>query len=99
MIFYEVNLHIQNEIFDDYMGWLKPHVDQMLTFDGFIDAKIYEQIDNDDSATRNITVFYSVRDEESLQSYFDKHAAAMRDDGVRKFGDRFSASRRVFEMY
>lgn len=98
MVFYEVNIQIKIEIFEDYMMWLKEHVEKMLSFDGFEDAKVYEQVDNDDPLIRNITVFYSVKDHESLQSYFNKHASAMRNDGVQRFSGQFCAKRRVLEM-
>ena len=41
MILYEVNLEISNEIFDEYMAWLRPHIQEMLRFQGFIKADIY----------------------------------------------------------
>jgi len=36
-----------------------------------------------------------VTDMASLQDYFDHHAAAMRQDGKTRFGENFSATRRV----
>ena len=46
---------------------------------------------------RDRCVQYGVRDAQVLQAYFDQHAPRMREDGVARFGGKFSASRRVLE--
>lgn len=45
--------------------------------------------------TRLFTVHYRLRDRESLERYFEFHAERMRQEGVERFGDSFSATRRV----
>ena len=52
MILYEVNLEISNEIFDDYMAWLRPHIQEMLRFQGFIKADIYTNTEQEEGNTK-----------------------------------------------
>ena len=98
MIIYEVNLTIDNQIFDDYYNWLTPHCKQMLTFPGFKQVNILkEQSDTDGDQTR-ITCTYLLEDQQSLDNYITNHSTSMRDDGIKRFGNKFSAKRRIFEV-
>lgn len=49
--------------------------------------------------TRLFTVHYRLRDRQSLEHYLEFHAPAMRRDGVERFGDKFSATRRVMQVH
>lgn len=96
MIVYEVTVEIDRALGDAYAGWLRDHVAQMLSFDGFIAAQRYERSDlPDDAPRRGFVIAYRLRDQAALDAYFADHAAAMRADGERRFGGRFTATRRV----
>ncbi|HAU0227379.1 TPA: DUF4286 family protein [Legionella pneumophila] len=100
MVIYEVNLSIDNEIFKDYKTWLNEHIQEMLQFDGFVNATILRQAmdaGKPDNQT-HLTVQYQVESNEDLQTYFTEHAPKMRGDGVKRFEGRFSATRRTFEV-
>ena len=45
--------------------------------------------------TRALTVHYRLIDEAALQRYLAEHAPRMREEGMRRFGDAFTATRRV----
>lgn len=92
MIIYEVNLQIQPKNFDDYLTWLKEHVQKMLDFPGFLQAQLRQDLDN----ANHISVCYTIKDEYSLEHYLTQHADKMRAEGLEKFADQFSASRRIF---
>ena len=38
---------------------------------------------------------YHLRSQSDLDNYLANHAAHMREDGIKRFGQKFSASRRV----
>ena len=40
-VVYEVNLQVDTEAAEAFMKWLGPHVEEMLTFDGFQSATIH----------------------------------------------------------
>lgn len=96
MITYEVNLAIDNVILDNYYHWLIEHVKQMLQFDGFISAEIAKEKTPEKSTQTKITVWYTLNSEESLNHYLENFATAMREDGIKRFGNKFSATRRIF---
>lgn len=96
MIVYEVSIDVDRAIVAAYLEWLREHVAQMLRFDGFVEAHIAERADLPDDAPRHgFVIAYRLRDRAALDAYFANHATDMRADGERRFGGRFSASRRV----
>jgi len=96
MVYYEVNLTIQSPIYDAYMTWLRPHIDELLTFDGFVEARVLQQTDQVTRDHQHITVLYTLENQAALDQYLQHHAPQMRDDGIKRFGEQFSATRRVF---
>jgi quinol monooxygenase YgiN len=96
VIVYEVSIDVDGDTADAYADWLRDHVAQILRLDGFVRARRYERSDlPDDAPRRGFVIVYEVRDQAALDAYFAEHAAALRADGERRFGGRFSASRRV----
>ena len=93
MVIYEVNLTIRYEIYLDYYAWLLEHVNQMLKLDGFLQVEIGE-VETDDH-TKQLRVSYSVLSRDHLDDYLTNHAGKMRLEGIEKFGDQVSASRRI----
>ena len=41
---YEVNLLIDEDICEPYMAWLKPHMQEMLSIDGFCSAQLCDAV-------------------------------------------------------
>lgn len=92
---YEVRLEIDPAIVSDFDDWLPGHVREMLAFPGFQAATVYRarELTENNRAVR--VVVYEVRTRRELDSYLHTHAARMRREGVKRFGTRFAASRRI----
>ncbi|HOP20004.1 MAG TPA: DUF4286 family protein [Amphiplicatus sp.] len=90
-ILYEVVVTIAPEARAAYLDWLKPHVEEILTFDGFLEANIYQ----DPDAPNEITSSYRLRDRAAIEAYLAGPAARMRADGLKRFGEKMSARRRI----
>ncbi len=95
MIIYEVNLKVDRSIYAEYVAWLKEHITEMIANPWFVEHRIY--IATQDSEQQELVVHYVVASHADLQSYFETSAPAMRSKAVARFGDRFSATRRVLE--
>ena len=96
MILYEVNLEVRDEIIADYRPWLAEHVRDMLRLPGFVSAEVFERLDPPPGeGTHALTVQYRLVDEAALDRYLMQHALRMREAGLRRFGDAFTATRRV----
>jgi hypothetical protein len=97
MTIYEVNLIINPDIADDYAVWLNDHIRQILAIDGFLSAEWF--VVESSGEALEWTVHYRLRDRASLERYFAEHAARMRADGINRFGDGFTATRRIMELH
>ncbi len=103
MLIYEVNLSVDKEIEEQYKEWLGAHVQEMLQNEGFLGAEwlsrnaVDEGLPADDTKVL-WTVHYRVTDDAALQHYFEHHAPRMRQDGLNRFGGRFTASRRILRL-
>jgi hypothetical protein len=93
-IVYEVNLEADADIAAPFDTWLRDHIADMLQFEGFRSAEILDDASAPPGRIRRI-VQYRLRDQAALDDYLAQHATQMRAQGAARFGDRFSAERRV----
>lgn len=93
MIQYEVTLEIEKSIFDEFYHWLHEHIHDMLKIEGFLSAHLYEETEH-----KKLIVSYEVASMNDLNHYFKTEAATMRESGIRKFGNQFSATRRILKL-
>lgn len=91
MIIYEVNLIIKEEIYEEYFNWLLKHIDQLLQLPGFKKAEVGVVEDKE----KKLRICYTIDSYEHLKNYLEHHASLMRAEGTTKFGDQFSATRRI----
>lgn len=96
MLIYEVNLRVDAGIADDYAGWLRAHIPEMLQIEGF-ERAVWLRQDPDPAGRRQWTIQYHVAGREHLQNYLDRHAGQMRGEGAERFEGQFEAARRVLE--
>lgn len=94
-VVYEVNLDVEAAIAPAFRVWLGQHVREMLALPGFVSAEILHDEPAPDTEPRSWSVRYRLCDRLALQHYFEQHAAQMRADGLQRFGQRFTASRRI----
>jgi len=93
---YEVALSPDPAILREFDVWLEGHVAEMLGLPGFESASIHPAEDPATGRPERV-VRYRMASRDALERYFREDAARMRADAVTRFGDRFSASRRIVE--
>ena len=94
MVIYEVNLSVEDEIKEKFNKWLDKHITEMLDFHGFLGfSKSFNSVDE-----KEIVVSYFLTCKADLNDYLSNNAKTMRDDGIKKFGSRFSATRRILDV-
>lgn len=96
-VLYEVNLAVAPHRIAEFDGWLAEHVDEMCGLPGFLGADITPVGDRDDGWAQR-TVQYRVESRAALDRYFAEFAPRMRGDGLARFGDDFTASRRIEDL-
>lgn len=95
---YEVNLQVQPEIQDEFVIWLRAHVEEVLATGAFERAIIFKSEPlTDQPTTVDWCVHYYARDKKMIDDYFQNHAARLRKLATEKFGNKFSSNRRILE--
>ena len=98
MVIYEVNVTVHRGVYADFFVWLTKHVKKMLQFPGFVCATILKQELNENSENEQITISYQLENRQMLDNYFSEYAPKMREEGLLLFKDKFSITRRVFQL-
>ena len=93
-VVYAVDLDADASIEAPFDTWLRDHVADVMQLPGFLSAEILVDAAPPAGRVRR-TVQYRLRDRASLDDYLERHAPQLRESGVRLFGDRYTASRRV----
>ncbi|MFN3595980.1 MAG: DUF4286 family protein [Rubricoccaceae bacterium] len=102
---YEVTARVAPAAAEAYAAWLGPHIEEILSLDGFtgatwhvVEAAEGEAAEGEAAGGETDVVFcvrYGLRDRDALEAYLRDHAPRLREDGRRRFGRAFSATRRV----
>jgi len=93
-ILYEVDLDADAEIAGPFDTWLRDHIADLLALPGFRSAEILENTSPTPGRIRR-TVQYRLNDQTALDNYVRVHAPRLREQGVQRFGERFTSERRV----
>jgi len=94
MIIYEVNLSISPAVYDEFIIWLDIHIDKILSFKGFYFCKKYI-VKTTEKDVKKICLHYYIRNNLLLNDYLINHSSEMREEGIIRFKDNFSATRRI----
>lgn len=92
---YEVRLAVDPAIVPAFDHWLEGHVRDMIALPGFYDARVIQADPGPDGRARRL-IRYRLRDRAALDTYLERHAEAMRRDGIERFGDGFAAERDIY---
>ena len=92
-IVYEVRVVVAPEIAAEYRHWLEAHIREVVAIAGFRAVTLYREESSDQSPI--YVMHYQLDDRQSLDNYFRDHAPRLRADGIARFGDKFSATRRI----
>jgi len=99
MFLYNVTVKLEPKIHTDWVQWMQtihiPDVMQTKLFESYRMCKL-DQLEQQEEITYVIQYYCLSRSMMNL--YFEKHAAALRDDAFKKFGDQFIAFRTVMEI-
>ena len=69
----------------------------MLTFDGFVKYKMYN-VSSDDIDNTLLCVHYYVQAMNDLNNYLNNYSENMRTEGLNKFGNKYTVSRRILSF-
>lgn len=92
MFVYNVTVNVDDSIRLDWLQWIKPHIKDVLATGRFVSAKLTQVLaDEDMGATYSIQ--YTAESRANLNAYYELDAPKLREDGLKKFGDKMLAFR------
>lgn len=92
-LIYEVKLTINPIKEKEVKHWLKKHIKDMLAIEGFLQATVYQDIEDH----LKMRIDYQVDSKNNLERYFANEATAMRAEVFERFGENVvNAIRRVY---
>ncbi|EER14033.1 conserved hypothetical protein, partial [Perkinsus marinus ATCC 50983] len=93
-VVYEVNVKCRDkETAERFFGWLvnQGHVAEVVKNEGFSSAEVFTDVED----ARKLVARYVVDSVEDLDAYSSGPGIALKKEGIEKFGDSFTATRRV----
>lgn len=98
MIIYNVTVNIDDSIHQQWLNWIKEHIPQVLATGNFTEAKLTKVLVEEELGGTTYSIQYRAKSPEHLKNYYQNHAANLRQDGLKKFGDKMLAFRTELEI-
>ena len=99
MVIYNVTTHVESSIEKNWLKWMnEKHIPKMLATKKFKTAKIFKIINENDKGGVSYAAQYQCDNKICLEQYLNDFAAKLRDDAVKKFGDRILSFRTQLEL-
>ncbi len=98
MYIYNVTVNIDDSVHDQWLEWMqKEHIPQMLALGKFSNALMSKVMSQGDSGT-TYSIQYQTDSKETLEKYYKEDAEYLRQEGFKKFGDKFVAFRTELDV-
>ena len=99
MIIYNVTIKVHQSIKDAWLPWLQQeHIPGIIQTGCFTHATILRLLEIDDTEGPTYAVQYFAESKRLYNHYIENYAAAMRQKGFDKWGDKFIAFRSVMQV-
>jgi hypothetical protein len=88
MYIYNVTINIDESIHDEWIIWIETHINKVLETGRFLSAKLTEVLVEEDMGGTTYAVQYTAKTRQDLDDYYKFDADKLRQDGLKKFGDK-----------
>jgi len=98
MVIYNVTLNVDDDIHHKWLEWMqKEHIPEMLSTGLFTGYRLCRLLDVDDNGT-TYSAQYSCKNLLDYNTYKEQYAPKMQQEGLRRFGEKFTAFRTLMEV-
>ena len=99
MIIYNVTINIHESVHDKWMIWMQhTHIPEILATGKFTNARMVRVLVEEEMGGLTYSVQYTTDSRETLQKYYQEDAPALREEGLKLFGDKMLAFRTELEV-
>lgn len=98
MILYNVTVIMEEDIYDDWMNWMKKeHIPEVMATSMFVSYRMLKVVDSPNEGV-TCCMQYIAESMEKYQEYQDKYAAALQASFPARFENKFVVYRTVMEF-
>lgn len=98
MIIYNVTVKPDWSIHEEWLRWMKEeHMQQVIDTGYFSSFKLLRLLEVDETDGPTYAAQYFTHSIEQYHEYIEKHAPRLRDEGLRRWGNKFIAFRSVMQ--
>lgn len=98
MIIYNVTVNIDESIHEEWLNWIKNHIALILATGHFTEAKLTKVLIEEEMGGTTYSIQYRAKSRTDLEDYYNNHADALRQDGLKRFADKMLAFRTELEV-
>lgn len=98
MIIYNVTVNIDESIHEEWLNWIKNHIALVLATGHFTEAKLTKVLIEEEMGGTTYSIQYRAKSRTDLEDYYNNHADAIRQDGLKRFADKMLAFRTELEV-
>ncbi|WP_298419257.1 DUF4286 family protein [uncultured Kordia sp.] len=92
MYIYNVTINVDDSIQQDFLTWIEAHIPDVLATGKFTNARLVQVLVEEEMGT-TYAVQYTATLKENIEAYYKEDAPKLREDGLKKFGDKMLAFR------
>ncbi|MBD0823162.1 DUF4286 family protein [Aestuariibaculum marinum] len=98
MYIYNVTSNVEESIHEQWLVWIKDHIPQVLSTGKFKTATLTRVLVEEDMGGVTYSVQYRATSREALDDYLRDHAGILREDVVKRFGDKVLSFRTELQI-
>jgi hypothetical protein len=100
MIIYNVTVKLDPSIEKEWVHWMREeHMPKLFDTGLFDSYQLCKLLDQDETDGITYVAQYNCKTMREYEQYISEYAPQMREDGIRKFGDKFIAFRTLMEKH
>jgi hypothetical protein len=97
MIVYNVTVKVENSIEHEWLDWIAAHATEVVATGCFVEYSFFELLEPKVDDQRTFVIQYFAKTMEDYERYLTDFAPQLKEDGIKKFGEKFVAFRSILE--
>lgn len=93
MYIYNVTINIDESVHNDWLSWIKDHIQDVLATGCFSTAKLTQVLVEEEMGGITYSIQYSAKTKEDLNKYYNVYAPKLRNESLKKFADKMISFR------
>lgn len=99
MYIYNVTINVDESVHSEWLKWMRDtHIPDMLALKKFSKALMTRVLVEEEMGGITYSIQYTTDSKETLQLYYKEDATKMREDGAKRFPNKFVAFRTELEV-